>query len=135
MAAMDAASAMTAHDAQQAASAGAISGVASKLSIFSGTGTVIFGTMTSEFFFAAIGAIGTIGTLLVNSYYKRKAHELAQRRVELAHELALRAEERRLMLARTQVEVMRERGEVVQTGFDSAPAGLSDFLKTKGGEQ
>ena len=120
--------------AQQAASAGNISSFASKFSIFSGAGTAVFGTMTHEFVFAAIGAIGTIGSLLVNSYYKRKAHELAQRRIELAHELALRAEERRMMLAQAQMEVMRDRGEVVQTGFDSAPLSLMDLKKDGGSD-
>ena len=109
--------------AQQAASAGNISSFASKFSIFSGAGTAVFGTMTHEFVFAAIGAIGTIGSLLVNSYYKRKAHELA-----------LRAEERRMMLAQAQMEVMRDRGEVVQTGFDSAPLSLMDLKKDGGSD-
>ena len=118
---------------QKIEGASAVSGVASKLSIFSGTGTLLFGSMTSEFLFAAIGAICTIGTLIVNAYYKRKAHELAQRRTELAHELAMRAEERRTMLAQAQINVMRERGEVVQTDFDSAPVFLAGVQDGGGG--
>lgn len=118
--------------AQQAASASAISGVASKMGVFSGAGTMIFGSMTSEFFIAAIGAVGTIGSLLVNAYYKRKAHELAQRRMEMAHELAQQAEMRRMMEAHVRMDVMRERREVLPTGFDTSPAFLASDQKKEG---
>ena len=109
---------------QQAATAGVISSVASKLGIFSGTGTAIFGVMTSEFFLAAVGAIGTIGTLIVNAYYKRKRHALEMRRAAFAEEMARRAEERRLMVAQVQMEVMRESRSLMAPLPDTSPSAL-----------
>lgn len=136
MAAIDAADALAAQDysTQQAATAGVISGIASKLSIFSGAGTAIFGTMTSEFLFAAVGAIGTIGTLLVNSYFKRKAHKLEQRRAEFEMEMARRAEERRLMVAQVQMEVMRESRSLMAPLPDTSPSALTSRFMPEGKE-
>ena len=114
---------------QQAASAVNISGVASKLSIFSGAGTVFLGTMTSEFLLAVVGAIGTIGTLLVNIYYKRRADKLEQRRMELAHELAMRAEERKRIESEVRMEVMRDGGTLIPPMLESMPAFLTTLLK------
>ena len=116
-----------AQDVQQVATAGVVASIASKLCFFSGTGTAIFGTMTSEFFFAAVGAIGTIGTLLINAYYKRRSAKLEQRRMEFEMELVRRAEERKAEVARVWMEAMRARSDAHAPMLESAPAPLSRF--------
>lgn len=91
----------------ESAVAGAASGVAGKASIFSGTGTFLYSMFTSEYLFAAIGAIVAIATFLVNSHYRRKQFELEQQRFRLEEELKHKAEERKLMETQARIEALR----------------------------
>ena len=67
----------------QSAIAGAAGGVAGKASVFSGASTFV-----------------------VNSYYRRKQHELEERRFKLDEELKRMAEERKLMETRARIEAL-----------------------------
>ena len=79
----------------ESATAGAVGNVAGKTSILSGTGTFMYSMLTSEYLFAAIGAIVAIATFAVNSYYRRKQFELEQRRLDLDEQLKRAAEDRK----------------------------------------
>lgn len=91
----------------ESAAAGATSGVASKASIFSGGGTFVYSMFTSEYFFAAIGAIVAIATFLVNSHYRRKQFELEQQRFKLDEELKHMAEQRKLMETEARIAALK----------------------------
>ena len=98
---------------EQAAFAGAAAGVASKVSVASGTSTAVYGVITSDYFFAAIGALCALLTLVVNSYYKRKRHKLELRRVDFEESMARREAARREREAEVRMDVMRRTGQVV----------------------
>lgn len=114
---------------QQAALAGAAGAVASKASFFSGAGTAMFGAFTGEYLFAAIGALCTVLTWVVNAYYKRKRWRLELRRVEFEMEMARAAEERRTQEARVRMQIMRETGQVAHVP-DTNQQRLSRFADT-----
>ncbi|MBO7410335.1 MAG: hypothetical protein J6T92_00255 [Ottowia sp.] len=123
---------------EQAAFAGAAAGVASKVSVASGTGTAVFGVITSDYFFAAIGALCALLTLVVNSYYKRKRHKLELRRVNFEEAMARREADRREREADVRMEVMRRTGQVVVAMDTQQGALTSQFtpitLKEEEGE-
>ena len=110
---------------EQAAFAGAAAGVASKASVFSGTSTAVYGVITSDYFFAAIGALCALLTLAVNSYYKKKRHKLELRRVEFEEEMARAREKRKAEEARVRMEVMRASGQVVVSMPDTVSGVLT----------
>lgn len=91
----------------ESAVAGATSNVAGKTSILSGGGTFVYSMFTSEYLFAAIGAIVAIATFLVNSHYRRRQFELEQRRFELDEVMKHKAEERKLMETQARIEALR----------------------------
>ena len=109
---------------EQAAFAGAAAGVASKVSVASGTSTAVYGVITSDYFFAAIGALCALLTLVVNSYYKRKRHKLELRRVEFEEDMARAREARKAEEARVRMDVMRASGQVVVATADTTPGVL-----------
>ena len=94
----------------EAATAGAVGNVAGKTSILSGTGTFMYSMLTSEYFFAAIGAIVAIATFIVNSYYRRKQFELEQRRLALDEELKRAAEDRKLLETQARISAYAKYG-------------------------
>ena len=94
----------------ESAVAGAAGGVAGKASIFSGTGTFVYSLVTSEYLFAAIGAIVAIATFVVNSYYRRKQFELEKRRLELDEELKRAAEDRKLLETQARIAAYAKYG-------------------------
>lgn len=94
----------------ESAAAGAAGGIAGKTSIFSGVGTFTYGIMTSEWFFAAVGAIVAIATFLVNSHYRRKQFELEQKRFALDEELKRQAEDRKLLETQARIEAYAKFG-------------------------
>ena len=110
---------------EQAAFAGAAAGVASKVSVASGTGTAVYGVITSDYFFAAIGALCALLTLVVNSYYKKKRHKLELRRVEFEEDMARAREARKAEESRVRMEVMRASGQVVVSMPDTVPGVLT----------
>lgn len=91
----------------ESAVAGATSNVAGKTSILSGSGTFVYSMFTSEYLFAAIGAIVAIATFLVNSHYRRRQFELEQQRFKLDEEMKHKAEERKLMETQARIEALR----------------------------
>ena len=109
---------------QQEATAGAISSVAGKLAVLGGSGTALYGTLTSEFLFAAIGAICAIGTFIVTAYYKRKAHALEKRRVEFQMEMARQAEERKKLVAQASIAAMQSGHSIIAPLRESAAGKL-----------
>lgn len=94
----------------ESATAGAVGNVAGKTSIFSGTGTFMYSMLTTEYLFAAIGAIVAIATFAVNSYYRRKQFELDQRRLALDEELKRAAEDRKLLETQARIEAYAKYG-------------------------
>lgn len=106
---------------QTAATAGDIAG---KLTVLGGSGTAVYGAITSEFLFAAIGAICALGTFLVTAYYKRKAHILEQRRVEFQMEMARLAEERKKLVAQASIAAMQSGTSIIAPLHESKPAKL-----------
>ena len=110
---------------EQAAFAGAAAGVASKASVFSGTSTAVYGVITSDYFFAAIGALCALLTLAVNIYYKKKRHKLELRRVEFEEEMARAREARKAEEARVRMDVMRASGQVVVSMPDTVSGVLT----------
>lgn len=107
----------------QIATASAVGDAAGKLTVLGGSGTAIYGAMTSEFIFAAIGAICALGTFLVTAYYKRKAHILEQRRLEFNMNLAMQAEERRERVAQASIDAINA-GTAFPPLRDSSPGRL-----------
>lgn len=90
----------------QSAIAGAAGGVAGKASVFSGASTFVYSMLNTEWLFAGIGAAVAIATFVVNSYYRRKQHELEERRFKLDEELKRMAEERKLMETQARIEAL-----------------------------
>lgn len=90
----------------QSAVAGAVGGAAGKASVFSGTGTFVYSMLHSEYLFAAIGALVAIATFIVNSYYRRRQHQLEERRFKLDEELKRMAEERKMMETKARIEAL-----------------------------
>ena len=98
---------------EQAAFAGAAAGVASKVSVASGTGTAVYALITSEYFFAAAGTLCAFLSLMVTAHYKRKRHKLELRRVAFEEEMARREADRREREAEVRMQVMQRTGQVV----------------------
>lgn len=82
---------------QSAAASAQVSGVASKATIIGGTGTSAYTLLGGDMTLSIIGIICTIGTFLVNWYFKRKEHKLNERKLELEYEMRMLAEQRRQM--------------------------------------
>lgn len=108
----------------QQQTASAVGDIAGKLTVLGGSGTAVYGAITSEFLFAAIGAICALGTFLVTAYYKRKAHILEQRRVEFQMEMARQAEERKKLVAQASIAAMQSGHSIIAPLRDSAPGKL-----------
>lgn len=108
----------------QQQTAATVGDVAGKLTVLGGSGTALYGTLTSEFLFAAIGAICALGTFIVTAYYKRKAHILEQRRVEFNMEMARLAEERKKLVAQASIAAMQSGTSIIAPLHDSKPAKL-----------
>lgn len=94
----------------ESATAGAVGSVAGKTSIFSGTGTFMYSMFTSEYLFAAIGAIVAIATFLVNSHYRRKQFELEKRRLELDEDIKRAAEDRKMLETKARIDAYAKMG-------------------------
>ena len=118
---------------EQAAFAGAAAGVASKVSVASGTGTAVYALIMNEYFLAAVGALCAVLTLLVNSYFKRKRHELELRRVNFEEEMARRDAARREREAEVRMEVMMRTGQVVVAMDTQHGALTSRFAQERDG--
>ena len=108
----------------QQQTAATVGDVAGKLTVLGGSGTALYGTLTSEFLFAAIGALCALGTFIVTAYYKRKAHALEKRRVEFNMELARQAEERKKLVAQASIAAMQSGHSIIAPLRDSAPGKL-----------
>lgn len=108
----------------QQQTASAVGDVAGKLTVLSGGSTALYGALTSEFLFAAIGAICALGTFIVTAYYKRKAHLLEKRRVEFNMEIARQAEERKKLVAQASIAAMQSGHSIIAPLRDSAPGKL-----------
>lgn len=70
----------------------------------------MYSMLTSEYLFAAIGAIVAIATFVVNSHYRRKQFELEQRRLALDEELKRAAEDRKLLETQARIEAYAKYG-------------------------
>ena len=108
----------------QQQTASAVGDIAGKLTVLGGSGTAVYGAITSEFLFAAIGAICALGTFIVTAYYKRKAHELERRRVEFQMEMARLAEERKKMVAEASIAAIQSGSSIIAPLHDSKPEKL-----------
>ena len=91
---------------QHSATAHAISDVAGRLTVLGGSGTAIYGALTSEWLFAAVGAICAIGTFIVNAYFKRRAAVLEEKKAAFEMEIARAAEARRERLTQASIDAI-----------------------------
>ena len=79
---------------KQAADSAAISGVSSKVTVASGTGTAIYSMVSSDHVFAVVGIVCTIATFIVTWYYKRREFKLKQEHMRFEQQIAREAEDR-----------------------------------------
>lgn len=94
---------------KQAADSAAISGVSSKVTVASGTGTAIYSMVSSDHVFAIVGIVCTIATFIVTWYYKRREFKLKQEHMRFEQQIAREAEDRLAKESLARIEAMTAR--------------------------
>ena len=94
----------------QAAESSVISSFASKATIVSGTGTAVYSAFLSEYLFTIIGIACTIGTLVVNWYYKKKELMLKEEHERMVQEANEKEQFRRDRESQARIAVMNRLG-------------------------
>lgn len=92
---------------KQALASAQISDAASKATIVGGAGTSVYTLFGGDMMLSTIGIICTICTFLVNWYYKRREHNLNERKLEMEYDMRMLAEQRRQQIADAQIAAMK----------------------------